>query len=256
MLLALDVGNTNITAGIFKDRRLIRQWRHETWPEIPVAALARELERAAGAARERVDSAVYGSVVPRLDRTLEEAVLKGFGRRPLAVKPSRRLGLGIEVRRPSEVGVDRLLNALAAFARVKGPAVVIDFGTATTFDCVSGRGDYVGGVILPGPRMSAQALAERTAKLPLVAVRKPRRVIGRDTVECLQSGLYFGYLGMIDKVLRLTMGEMRRTERRAPKVLATGGLSRLFGPDLPRGVALAPQLTLEGLLLAYERITC
>lgn len=255
MLLALDVGNTNITVGAFAGRRLVRRWRHETDPRASASRLGRGLAAAARRHRVKVDAAVYGSVVPALERPLERALRAAFGCRAVAVTPRSPLGMRLKVRTPREVGADRILNALAAFEKARGAAVVIDFGTATTFDCVSARGDYLGGAILPGPRMAARALAEGTAKLPLVEVRRPLRVIGRDTAQCIQAGLYFGYLGMIEKLLKLTLGEMRGSRSGAVKrVFATGGLAGLFEKDFPKGVALAPDLTLQGLRIAFERL--
>ncbi len=251
MLLALDVGNTNITLGAFEGPRLAREWRLETG-RAPTQ-LGRKLLSLVRAGRLKADAVVYGSVVPAINRVLEQAVREACGVRPLAVTPRSPLGLRLKVRRPLEVGADRILNALAAFELSRGPAVVLDFGTATTFDCVSREGDYLGGAILPGPRMAALALAEGTAQLPLVEIRRPRRAIGRDSVECLQSGLYFGYLGMVEKMLALTLRELREMGAPRARVLATGGLAGLFARDMP-GIPLVRDLTLQGLRIAYERL--
>jgi type III pantothenate kinase len=210
--------------------------------------LARALKRG------KFSAVVYGSVVPALDRKIERAVSSAFGCRALSVTPRSRLGLKLRVRTPGQVGADRILNAVAAFERSKGAAVVIDFGTATTFDCVARNGDYLGGAILPGPNMAARALHEFTAKLPLVPVARPRRVIGRDTVECIQAGLYFGYLGMVEKVLQWTLMEMKRGGEGKASVYATGGLSALFKNELPGRAVLVADLTLEGLRIAFERL--
>ena len=250
MLLGLDVGNTNVTVGAFAGRRLAARWRLKTRPGVGARELGRELASAARRHGVRVDAAVYGSVVPRINGALEAAVRRSFGCRALPVTPRSPLGIRLRVRRPRQVGADRILNALAAHERARGPAVVIDFGTATTFDCVAANGDYLGGAILPGPNLAAQALASGTAQLPLVPVRKPRRVVGKDTVECIQAGLFYGYLGMIEKVLRLTLRELAGR----PRVLATGGLAALFKREMPRGVALEPDLTLQGLRIAYGRL--
>ena len=174
-----------------------------------------------------------------------------FGISAVVVTPLSPLGIKLRVKKPAQVGADRVLNALAAHERGKGAAVVIDFGTATTFDCVSPRGDYLGGAILLGPNTAAAALHEKTAQLPLVSVRRPRRAVGKDTVECIEAGLYFGYLGMIKEVLRLSLGELGGR----PRVLATGGLARLFVNDLPRGIEVVSDLTLQGLRIAHERIS-
>lgn len=252
LLLALDVGNTNITAGLFTGRRLAAQWR------IGTSAALRSNHLAVGLVKAgcKVTGVVYGSVVPAIDRLLEAEVLKTFGFPALKVGPASRLGIRLKVKEPRQVGADRILNALAASRQGKGAAVVVDFGTATTFDCVSARGDYLGGAILPGPRMAARALAEGTAKLPEVTIRRPRRAIGRTTVECIESGVYFGYLGMIEKLLTLTLKEMRR-DGHGPRirVLATGGLSALFARDMPRGAVVVPDLTLHGLRIAHEILT-
>lgn len=252
MLLVLDAGNTNITAGLFDGRKLVSQFRLISDAKAPAASLSRRL--AAGAKRFKPKACIYGSVVPPLDKKLEAAVKGAFGLKARAVTPKTKLGMKLKVKTPGQVGADRILNALAAKELYGGPAVVIDFGTATTFDCVSRRGDYLGGAILPGPNMAAWALHARTAKLPLVPVARPRRVIGRDTVECIQAGLYYGYLGMIDNVLSLTVAELHAAGEGRARVVATGGLARLFSADMPR-CSQAPDLTLEGLRIAHERLT-
>ncbi len=253
MLLALDAGNTNITVGVFDGRKLVTQWRHlSASPE----ALDRLLVDQARRRNLSIDACVYGSVVPTLDPVIERAVRARFGIPARAVTPRSKLGIPLRVRRPGQVGADRLLNALAAHERSGGcAAVVLDFGTATTFDCVAEDGGYLGGAILLGPNLAAEALHRRTAKLPLVPVAKPKRVIGRDTVECIEAGLYFGYLGMIENVLERTVDEMRKMGHDRPRLLATGGLAHLFKGDLPKKMEVAPDLTLEGLRIAHERMS-
>ena len=194
--------------------------------------------------------AVVGSVVPGLDAVLAEAITNSFAVKPSFITPRSPLGLNLNVKTPTQVGADRILNALALRDLFKGPSIAIDFGTATTFDCVNGNGAYIGGAILLGPNSAARALHEFTAKLPLIKVRKPRSVIGKDTVSCLEAGLYFGYLGMIREVLARTRGEMGGKVR----VAATGGLAPLFLKDLP-GVRHEPDLTLNGLRLASGLIS-
>ena len=180
-----------------------------------------------------------------MDAVLSEAISKSFAVKPLFITPSSPLGLKLNVNTPTQVGADRILNALALREMFRGPSIAIDFGTATTFDCVDAKGAYVGGAILLGPNSAARALHEFTAKLPLIKIRKPRTVIGKDTVGCLEAGLYFGYLGMIREVLARTRKELGR----GVKVAATGGLAPLFLKDLP-GVRHEPDLTLNGLRLA------
>ncbi|MEK7383745.1 MAG: type III pantothenate kinase [Elusimicrobiota bacterium] len=242
MLLAVDVGNTNLTIGLFAEGRLIRQWRVET-------DLRRSAEWYAGRLKcsPRPEAVIYGSVVSPLDAKLETAVRKAFGLKAIAVTPRSRLGLKLKVRTPGQVGADRILNALALKVLFGGPAIAIDFGTATTFDCVDAKGDYIGGAILLGPDCAARALHQFTAKLPLVKVRKPATVVGKDTVHCLEAGLYYGYLGMIKEVLARTKAHMGG----CPVVVATGGLAPLFLSDL-HGVRREPDLTLHGLRFAHE----
>lgn len=247
MLLAVDVGNTNLTVGAFAGDRLVRQWRLQTDLRRSAEWYARALRCPFRKLSALPDAVVYGSVVPPLDRTLQSAFRKAFGLKALAVGPGSRLGLKLKVRTPNQVGADRVLNAVALKDLVGTPAIAIDFGTATTFDCVDAAGDYVGGAILLGPNSAARALHEFTAKLPLVQVRKPASAVGKDTVECLEAGLYFGYLGMIREVLARTKAEMGGR----PAVVATGGLAPLFLPDLP-GVRHEPDLTLRGLRRAHE----
>ncbi len=252
VLLALDIGNTSVTAGVFRGKRLVRTVRFETRRFRDSSRLRRQLGAVVG--RDSVLAAVYGSVVPALDSAVENGLGRSFGCPIVRVSPRSQLGIRLRVETPEEVGADRLLNALGAFAVARGPAVVVDFGTATTFDCISAKGDYLGGAILPGPAMAAKALHLGTAKLPEVPILRPRRVIGRNTVECIQGGVYFGYLGMIERLLKMTLAEMSRGGRGVrPKVIATGGLARLFFRDLPRGTRLVEDLTLQGLRIAFER---
>ena len=247
MLLAVDVGNTNLTVGVFAGDRLIRQWRITTDLRRSSDWYARALKCPFRKLPSLPDDVVYGSVVPSLDATLETAIRKSFGAKPLAITPRSKLGLKLRVKTPNQVGADRVLNAVALRSLIGTPAIAIDFGTATTFDCVDAAGDYIGGAILLGPNSAARALHEFTAKLPLVKIRKPATAIGKDTVSCLEAGLYFGYLGMIREVLARTTAEMGGR----PAVVATGGLAPLFLGDLP-GVRHEPDLTLRGLRFAHE----
>jgi type III pantothenate kinase len=185
-----------------------------------------------------------------MDAVLTKAILKSFAVKTTFITPLSPLGLKLKVKTPTQVGADRILNALALRELFKGPSIAIDFGTATTFDCVDSRGSYVGGAILLGPNSAARALHEFTAKLPLIKIRKPRTVIGKDTEHCLEAGLYFGYLGMIREVLARTRKELKGNA----KVAATGGLAPLFLKDLP-GVRHEPDLTLNGLRIAAGLIS-
>jgi type III pantothenate kinase len=248
LLIAVDVGNTNLTVGMFAGGRLVRQWRLETDPRRSVSWYARALAcptKKPG----RPTAAIFGSVVPALDKTVATALHQAFGVQALQVTPASELGFELKVREPAGVGADRVLNALALRTLYKTPAVAVDFGTATTFDCVDAKGDYVGGAILLGPNSAARALKEFTAKLPLVKVARPRSVIGKDTVECIQAGLYHGYVGMIKEVLSKTKAELGGKAT----VVATGGLASLFLKELP-GVKYSPDLTLLGLSFAADML--
>lgn len=250
MLLAADVGNTNVTLGVFEGPRLLGSWRLATDPDKTPDEYGVAVSALVGAGGRKPGAFIYGSVVPPLDPTFEALARICFGLKARRVDNRSPLGIRLKVDRPREVGTDRLLNALAVSRLYGGPAVVLDFGTATTFDCVSARGDYLGGAILVGPKVAAKALAEHTAQLPEVEIRKPPRWIGKNTEHCIQSGLYYGYLGMVEKVLRGTIREMG--SRRRPKVVVTGGLGRFFAAELPGVARLDPDLTLQGLRLAHE----
>lgn len=252
MLLAVDVGNTSVTLGAFERRRLVSRWEYPSDLRLPLKEWVKNFSRVAKKNRVSVSAAVFGSVVPSLDLKIHKAVEGAFRVSPLQIGPRSSLGLRFKVKNPGEVGADRVLDALAAKEIYGLPAIVIDMGTATTFECVSSKGEYLGGAILPGPNMMAEALHEKTAKLPLVQVQKPQSAIGKDTMECLRAGLYLGYLGMIEKILDLSLSEMKTT-RSKTFVLATGGLSGIFRKDLPKGTLWAPTLTLEGLRIAWEK---
>lgn len=252
-VLAIDVGNTNLTVGAFQGEELQSLWRLGTDPKKTAdeyGAALRSIVGANGSASSRIGAVIYGSVVPALNPAIEGAARRYFGVEPIAVTPDSPLGLRLKVEQPGEVGADRLLNALAAVELVGAPCIVIDFGTATTFDCISARGEYLGGAILLGPKAAAAALARYTAKLPEVDVVKPKRVIGTSTVSCIQAGLYHGYLGMLERVLKGSIAEMGK---RRIRVVATGGLASLFVDDLKVDRHM-PDLTLQGLRLAYERL--
>ncbi len=250
MLLALDIGNTNITIGLFRAGALLAARRAATNAEATadeVELLLDGLLGLDGIAIADLDAIALASVVPSLSGAVESIAQQRD--LPFLAASAGTIPLAVRVERPGEVGADRLVNALAA-ARLHGtPAVVVDFGTATTFDVVTARGEYSGGVIVPGIAISAEALFEKAARLARVEIRRPEKVVGKTTSASIQSGLYFGYLslvdGVIDRIVKETGGD--------PRVIATGGLAELFAGASERIETVDPLLTLKGLRLIYER---
>ena len=252
MLLVVDVGNTQTVLGLYEDRDLVHDFRIEsrtsrTLDELHV--LVRSLLDVAEVERDEVEAAIIASVVPALTDTLERAISLAFGFEPMVVGPGIKTGMPILYENPREVGADRIVNAVAAYDIVKGGAVVVDFGTATTFDVISDKGEYLGGVIAPGIRIAADALFVRAAKLPRVEVAKPPRVVGRNTIHSMQSGIVYGYVSLVDGVVERIRAELGYDV----SVLATGGLARLVEPESGTIERVEEDLTLEGLRLIYER---
>jgi len=262
MLLVLDVGNTNTVLGVFsprtdgpgggESRRLIANWRVSTNKSQTVdeyGVLFRNLFAMNGIEVSSVHGTVISSVVPPLDSTLREVCERYFQIKPLFIEPGVKTGMPVHYDNPAEVGADRIVNSVAAFEKFGGPCIVVDFGTATTFDAVSPKGEYLGGVITPGIGISADALFERTARLPRVDIRKPPRVLATNTVNSLQAGLYYGYIGLIDGILERLMAELGG----GVKVVATGGLASLMSSGSKYIHEVDDLLTLEGLRIIYER---
>src|SRR5216683_2276177 len=264
MLLVLDVGNTNTVLGVFakaaKDggtgslqyEHLVANWRVATIATQTVdeyGVLFRNLFAMERIEVKGIGGIVISSVVPPVDSTLRQVCERYFNTKPLFIEPGVKTGMPVLYDNPAEVGADRIVNSVAAFEKFGGPCIVVDFGTATTFDCVSAKAQYMGGVICPGIGISADALFERTARLPRVDIRKPARVIGSNTVGSLQSGLYYGYLGLVDGVLERLLDELG-TET---KVVATGGLAGLIGTGSKYIKHVDDLLTLDGLRLIWER---
>jgi len=260
MLFVLDVGNTNTVLGVFEPkpaeagqpRKLIAHWRVTTNKAQTVdeyGVLFRNLFAMNNLEVRGVQGIVISSVVPPLDSTLREVCERYFQLKPLFIEPGVKTGMPVQYDNPAEVGADRIVNGVAAFEKLGGPCIVVDFGTATTFDVVSARGEYLGGVITPGIGISADALFERTARLPRVDIRKPPSVIATNTVNSLQAGLYYGYIGLIDGILERLMTELGGDV----KVVATGGLASLMGSGSKYIREVDDLLTLEGLRIIYER---
>ncbi len=251
LLLAVDAGNTNVIFALFDGERLVMRWRTATVINRTAdeyAVWLTQLMALEGIAPAQVGGAIVATVVPQALFEIEALCRNYFRREPLVVGKGLRLGLAVNVERPHEVGADRLVNAVAAHASHDGWLIVIDFGTATTFDVVSAKGDYEGGVIAPGVNLSIEALERAAARLPRVAVERPRRVIGTGTVSAMQSGVYWGYVGLLEGLVARIKGEMDVPMT----VIATGGLAPLFKNATGVIDLVAPDLTLYGLMCLHR----
>jgi len=252
MLLALDVGNTNTVVGVFEGQTLLRHWRLSTRREgtrDEYAMLIKGLFDFAGLDFQRVSAVIISSVVPPLQGPLEEMVRQYFGIEPMVVGPGIKTGMPILYESPRDVGADRIVNAVAAFEAYGGPCIVVDFGTATTFDAISACGEYIGGAICPGIGISAEALFQHAAKLPRVDVTQPKAIIGRNTVGSMQAGLFYGYLSLVEGVV----ARMRAELGGRATVIATGGLAQLLLAESTAVDHVDPLLTLTGLRILFER---
>jgi len=252
MLLVVDVGNTHTVLGLYDGERLVHDFRIETSKgrtsdEHHVLLL--NLLTLAGVKRGEVRASILASVVPSFNDTVIEAIDRAFDHEIMVVGPGIKTGMPVLYENPREVGADRIVNAVAAYERVKGAAIVVDFGTATTFDCISGKGEYLGGSIAPGMQISASALFARAARLPRSEIARPPRAIGRNTVHSMQSGIVFGYVGLVDGLVQRLASEMDTDVA----VIATGGLAGLIEPESETIDDVDEFLTLEGLRLIYLR---
>jgi type III pantothenate kinase len=253
MLLVMDVGNTNTVLGVYDGTRLLAHWRLATVRDRTVdeyGILARNLFSLAAIEPGAIQAIIIASVVPPLNGVLEGMARHYFRVTPLFVEPGVRTGMPILYDNPQEVGADRIVNGVAAYERYHAAVIVVDFGTATTFDAISPRGEYLGGAIAPGLAISAEALFQRAARLPRIDIRRPPHVIGRNTTNSLQSGLFHGYVSLVEGILSRMRAEMAEPVR----TIGTGGLVSSLEVDL-RAVLddLDPNLTLEGLRLIHER---
>lgn len=258
MLLVIDAGNSNTSLGVFEETKLVAHWRLTTARSRTVdeyGVHARNLFELAGIDFKAIDAIAIASVVPPLNYTLKTMAETYFRLTPLFVDHTTDTGLSILYEPAADVGADRIVDAVAAVEKYGAPCIVVDFGTATTFNAISAAGEYVGGVITPGIMISSEALFERTAKLPRVDIRRPLKVVGSSTIAAMQSGLYHGFVGLVDGVLRKMIEEVGDTAAggRAPRVVATGGLASLIATGSEFIELVDDTLTLEGLRLVYER---
>lgn len=250
MLLVLDVGNTNTTMGVYNGDELTHSWRLTSERQRTVdeyGIMCRTLLQLCDLQSEAITDMAVSSVVPPLDFTLHKMAEVYFGLRPLFVN-AQTAGIPVLIDNPAEVGADRLVNAVAAFEKYGGACIVVDFGTATNFDVVSKNGEYLGGVICPGVQISADALFQRAARLFRVDIRHPEHVIGKNTTACVQSGLYYGSIGLVDGILEKMLEELGEAH-----VLATGGLAPLIAKGSRFIEAVDQNLTLEGMRIIYQR---
>jgi type III pantothenate kinase len=251
MLLVLDVGNTNTTLGVYEGAQLKNSWRLTSERQRTVdeyGVMCRTLLLLAGLESSQITDVAISSVVPPLDFTLHKMAQVYFGIEPLFVN-SKNCGMPVLYDPPTEVGADRVVNAVAAYEKYGGPCIIVDFGTATTFDAITKAGEYLGGIIFPGIQISADALFQRAARLHKTEIRRPEKVIGTNTTASIQSGLYYGNIGVVDGVLEKMVEELGRETR----IIATGGLAPLISRGSRLIESVETDLTLEGLRIIYER---
>jgi len=253
MVLVMDVGNTNIKFGLFLGKELVNSWRvatdlEKTADELGV--LTKSFFDFYKKDIEEVEGIIIASVIPSINYTLEHMCRYYFKQEPLFVDPGIKTGMNIRYDNPRELGADRIVNAVAAYEMYGGPCITIDFGTATTFSVISEKGDFLGGAICPGAKISSEALVRCAAKLPRVELIKPQSVIGRNMIACMQSGIIYGYVGQVEYLVRKIKKEL---PQRTARVIATGGLARLISTETDVIEEINPLLTLQGLRILYER---
>ena len=252
MLLVIDVGNTNTVLGLYRDQELLRDWRVTTDKVRTVdeyATFIHQLFHLSGFHFHDVKDVIVSCVVPPMVHTIEGLCQQYFKLKPYIVGPGIKTGMPILYDNPREVGADRIVNAVAAYEKKHCSLIVVDFGTATTFDYISARGEYLGGAIAPGLGISADALFQRASKLPRVEFSRPPQVIAKNTVNSMQSGLFYGYVGLVDGIVQ----RMKQEAKDEPLVIATGGLAGMLSAASQTINEIDPYLTLEGLRIIYDR---
>lgn len=251
MLMVIDVGNSNSVLGIYNHSELTAHWRLETKKERTAdefGVFVRELLDFHKIAANQISAIVIASVVPTLNHTLMDMCERYFHITPLMIGPDTKSPLTLKIDQPQEIGADRIVNGVAAHKKYKLDCLIIDFGTATTFDYVTSQGEYHGGVICPGINISAEALFHRTSKLPRVEIARPKTVVGKNTITCIQSGLYYGYIGLIDSMVQRIESEVGKKL----EIIATGGLANLIAKDSKTIGVVDENLTLTGLKILYD----
>lgn len=252
MILVVDVGNTNIVLGIYEEKKLLHHWRLSTNRSATVdeyGIMVHNLFRFADISEDRIEAVVISSVVPPLMFVLESLCLKYVKKKPLVVGPGIKTGLNIRIENPREVGADRIVNAVAGIEQYGSPLIIVDFGTATTYDYIDDKGQLLGCAIAPGIGISTEALYEKAAKLPRIELVRPKSTVGRNTVSAMQAGIIFGYAGQVDGIVQ----RMREEFSPEARVIATGGLAELIAGESRTVETVNPLLTLQGLQLIYER---
>jgi len=252
MILVMDVGNTNIVLGVYDDKQLLYDWRlstnrSATSDEYGIAIC--NLFQHAGLDIANINGVILSSVVPPLNGMLEEMCEHYLRKEPFVVGPRLKTGLNIRYENPREVGADRIVNSIAAIEQYGSPLIVVDFGTATTYDYIDEHGQYIGGAIAPGIGISTEALYQRAAKLPRIELTKPKDTVGRNTVASMQAGIIYGYVGQVDGIVNRIKEEMGNQ----PRVVATGGFAELIASESTTIEIVDPLLTLTGLRILYER---
>jgi len=256
MVLVMDAGNTNIVIGVYRDDKLIADWRLSTdlkRTSDEYGALITDLFNRNGLDRSEVKGVIISSVVPSIMYSIENTIKKYFNTKAVMVGPGVKTGINIKYDNPREVGADRIVNAVAALEKYKRTMIIIDFGTATTFCAVTAKGNYLGGAICPGIKISAEALFNRAAKLPRIELIKTPAIICRNTVSSMQAGVFYGYVGQVDYIVRKFKEELVGMGEEEPFVVATGGMAGMIKEESKQIDVIDPYLTLKGLKTIYEK---